>query len=80
MQELLDIHGQHETQSLLETKYHLTLLDNYAESRYQDLLDKYHQTFQNYKAKKKELEDLESSRPSIAAAFRFNEIPIRRIV
>ncbi len=42
MQELLDIHGQHETQSLLKQKYHLTLLDNYAESRYQDLLDKYH--------------------------------------
>ncbi|HCZ1295303.1 TPA: DNA repair protein RecN [Staphylococcus aureus] len=61
MQELLDIHGQHETQSLLKQKYHLTLLDNYAESRYQDLLDKYHQTFQNYKAKKQELEDLESA-------------------
>ena len=53
MQELLDIHGNTETQSLLKQKYHLTLLDNYAESRYQDLLDKYHQTFQNYKAKSK---------------------------
>ena len=80
MQELLDIHGQHETQSLLKQKYHLTLLDNYAESRYQDLLDKYHQTFQNYKAKKARVRRFRISRPSIAAAFRFNEISIRRIV
>ena len=27
MQELLDIHGQHETQILLKPKYHLSLLD-----------------------------------------------------
>ena len=27
MQELLDIHGQHETQTLLKQKYHLKLLD-----------------------------------------------------
>lgn len=34
MQELLDIHGQHETQSLLKQKYHLKLLDDYAEDKY----------------------------------------------
>jgi DNA repair protein RecN (Recombination protein N) len=37
MQELLDIHGQHETQTLLKQKYHLQLLDNYAEGRYESL-------------------------------------------
>ncbi|EHJ08138.1 DNA repair protein RecN [Staphylococcus simiae] len=61
MQELLDIHGQHETQSLLKQKYHLTLLDNYAEKRYQDLIDQYHNTYQTYVNKKKELEELESA-------------------
>ena len=34
MQELLDIHGQHETQTLLKQKYHLKLLDDYAENQY----------------------------------------------
>ena len=34
MQELLDIHGQHETQTLLKQKYHLKLLDDYAEDKY----------------------------------------------
>ena len=37
MQELLDIHGQHETQSLLKQKYHLQLLDDYAGEQYSDL-------------------------------------------
>ncbi|MDW4225407.1 DNA repair protein RecN [Staphylococcus saprophyticus] len=61
MQELLDIHGQHETQTLLKQKYHLQLLDNYAEDKYKKLLNSYVTTFDQYKAKKKELEDLESA-------------------
>ncbi|MBZ8173002.1 DNA repair protein RecN [Staphylococcus cohnii] len=61
MQELLDIHGQHETQTLLKQKYHLHLLDSYAENTYQTLLESYVDTFDKYKAKKKELDDLESA-------------------
>ncbi|MGY3480861.1 MULTISPECIES: DNA repair protein RecN [Staphylococcus] len=61
MQELLDIHGQHETQTLLKQKYHLHLLDSYAENTYQTLLESYVDTFDKYKAKKKELTDLESA-------------------
>lgn len=61
MQELLDIHGQHETQTLLKQKYHLHLLDNYAENTYKSLLESYVDTFDKYSAKKKELADLEST-------------------
>ncbi|MEK5197705.1 DNA repair protein RecN [Staphylococcus sp. FSL H8-0121] len=61
MQELLDIHGQHETQSLLKQKYHLQLLDNYAGDQYSQLLSEYHSVFNQYKAKRKELEELESA-------------------
>ncbi|WP_287175854.1 DNA repair protein RecN [Staphylococcus sp.] len=61
MQELLDIHGQHETQSLLKQKYHLQLLDDYAENQYSDLLQQYKNVFNQYKDKRKELEDLESA-------------------
>ncbi|MDU9417758.1 DNA repair protein RecN [Staphylococcus lloydii] len=61
MQALLDIHGQHETQTLLKQKYHLQLLDNYAEGRYENLLSDYTQTYQAYKTKKKELQDLENA-------------------
>ncbi|MEX2947520.1 DNA repair protein RecN [Staphylococcus warneri] len=61
MQELLDIHGQHETQSLLKQKYHLQLLDDYAGVQYSDLLSQYHDVFNQYKSKRKELEELESA-------------------
>ncbi|MEX6342649.1 DNA repair protein RecN [Staphylococcus ureilyticus] len=61
MQDLLDIHGQHETQPLLKQKYHLHLLDNYAENTYKSLLESYVDTFDKYSAKKKELADLESA-------------------
>ncbi|QXU77638.1 DNA repair protein RecN [Staphylococcus epidermidis] len=61
MQELLDIHGQHETQSLLKQKYHLQLLDDYAENQYSDLLNQYQLSYNQYKNKRKELEELESA-------------------
>ncbi|MDT0652333.1 DNA repair protein RecN [Staphylococcus epidermidis] len=61
MQELLDIHGQHETQSLLKQKYHLQLLDYYADNQYSDLLNQYQLSYNQYKNKRKELEELESA-------------------
>ncbi|MGW9856058.1 DNA repair protein RecN (Recombination protein N) [Staphylococcus hominis] len=61
MQELLDIHGQHETQILLKQKYHLKLLDDYAENQYTNSKERYETTFNEYKEKKKELEELQSA-------------------
>lgn len=61
MQELLDIHGQHETQSLLKQKYHLQLLDDYADNQYSGLLNQYQLSYNQYKNKRKELEELESA-------------------
>ncbi|MDU0450584.1 DNA repair protein RecN [Staphylococcus chromogenes] len=61
MQQLLDIHGQHETQSLLKQKFHIELLDRYAEGRYQQALDNYENTYLQHKEKVKELEELESA-------------------
>lgn len=61
MQELLDIHGQHETQTLLKQKYHLKLLDDYAENQYSNVKEQYETTFNEYKEKKKELEELQSA-------------------
>ena len=61
MQELLDIHGQHETQTLLKQKYHLKLLDDYAEDKYLKLKEQYQDIFRSYKQKQKELEELQSA-------------------
>lgn len=59
MQELLDIHGQHETQTLLKPKYHLTLLDDYAKGNYDTLLAEYQITFKQYVEKTNELKNLQ---------------------
>ena len=60
MQELLDIHGQHETQTLLKQKYHLKLLDDYAENQYSMLKNNMKLHLMNIK-KEKELEELQSA-------------------
>ncbi|MCO4095529.1 DNA repair protein RecN [Macrococcoides canis] len=59
MQELLDIHGQHETQHLLKPKYHIMLLDEYSEQSYQKLYEEYRTYYFDYKEKQKELEQLQ---------------------
>ncbi|TDM13167.1 DNA repair protein RecN [Macrococcus lamae] len=65
MQELLDIHGQHETQHLLKPKYHLTLLDEYSKGRYADVKQTYELFFMNYREKQDELKKLEQKDDSL---------------
>ncbi|WP_414042961.1 DNA repair protein RecN [Macrococcus animalis] len=59
MQELLDIHGQHETQTLLKPKFHLTLLDDYAKGQYDSLLLNYQSTYNRFIEKTNELKNLQ---------------------
>ncbi|EHT3701020.1 DNA repair protein RecN [Staphylococcus pseudintermedius] len=61
MQSLLDIHGQHETQSLLKQKYHVELLDRYADGEYIEELQQYAQSYEQHQEKIKELEALETA-------------------
>lgn len=61
MQSLLDIHGQHETQSLLKQKYHVELLERYADGEYIEELQQYAQSYEQHQEKIKELEALESA-------------------
>lgn len=53
---LADLHGQHEHQSLLDSKEHLTYLDNYAEAG--DLLARVGNDYSKLKKKLEELEKL----------------------
>lgn len=65
MAELLDIHGQHETQHLLKSKYHLQLLDDFSKGRYSEILEQYKQTYLLYQDKQTELERLEQKDESL---------------
>ncbi len=53
---LLDIHGQHEHQSLLYKKNHLLMLDHFAKQKEKDLLPKLKEAYKSYVTCKKTLE------------------------
>lgn len=54
LQSLLDIHSQHDSQYLLNTKYHLSLLDSYCEQ--ETLLQEIKQSYKIYHRVKQDLE------------------------
>ena len=54
---LIDIHGQHEHQSLLSYKNHLKYLDAYAGNEVENVKTALTKAFKTYQAKKKELSE-----------------------
>jgi len=52
---LIDIHGQHENQELMDEKQHINLLDQFAEEQLAPILEKYSTQYNEYRALKKEL-------------------------
>ncbi len=54
---LIDIHGQHEHQSLLHKKNHLAFLDLYAKEKVEELKKKTARAFHTYHACKKKLDE-----------------------
>lgn len=76
---LIDIHGQHEHQSLLYKKNHMTILDAFAGEELDKAKAKIKEEYHSYKALQKELEEL-SVEDSVAAKelslaeFEYHEI------
>lgn len=58
---LVNIHGQHEHQSLLRTERHLEWLDLYAGDDIQPLLGQYRQLYQKYEQVSRQLQELRKS-------------------
>lgn len=81
---LLDIHGQHEHQSLLHKKKHREILDGYAGEALSELFPGLKQNWQEISALKKELEEAEldeetRGRELALAEFEVQEIENARI-
>ncbi|MEY4480038.1 MAG: hypothetical protein RLZZ267_716 [Bacillota bacterium] len=55
---LINIHGQHEHQSLLKTEHHIELLDSFAKQELEPVLQQYRKSFQAHKVLKKKLDEL----------------------
>ena len=54
---LIDIHGQHDNQSLLNEKTHLDLLDSFAEKEIAELKIEYKNEYENYKEIKEKIKN-----------------------
>ncbi len=52
---LIDIHGQHENQELMDEKQHIHLLDQFAEEQLTPIQNMYSEQYDEYRALKKEL-------------------------
>jgi DNA repair protein RecN (Recombination protein N) len=59
---LINIHGQHEHQSLLRTDHHLGLLDSFAKDALERALSDYRQTYAQQREQSKRLKQLKENR------------------
>lgn len=83
-EELIDIHGQHDNQSLLNEKTHLNLLDSFCEKDIASILQEYEAAlseYKNIKAKIKEGygEPLERARRIDLLKYQKNEIEVAQL-
>lgn len=76
---LIDIHGQHEHQSLLIRKNHLNILDSYAKDRLKDGKEKLKVAYAVYKKIKTELREADIDRASREREISFLEYEVEEI-
>ena len=76
---LIDIHGQHEHQSLLSYKNHLKYLDAYAGNEVENVKTALTKAFKTYQAKKKELSEASLDEEQQARELSFLQFEIEEI-
>ena len=76
---LIDIHGQHEHQSLLHKKKHLEILDDYAKDILQNKKEEMAKLFFEYQSLKKEMEQAVTDENQRARELSFLEYEIQEI-
>lgn len=76
---LIDIHGQHEHQSLLSKKKHLEILDTFAKEALSDKKEKLAQCYQEYRKLKDELEHANLDGEERAREVSFLEYEVKEI-
>ena len=74
---LVDLHGQHEHQSLLRTETHIDYLDEFGD--YQDLFHQYRKIYSELLTKENELKELQEKESSIKEKKDFYSFQIKEI-
>ncbi|MGI2326616.1 DNA repair protein RecN [Planococcus sp. YIM B11945] len=76
---LIDIHGQHETQELMDEKQHLHLLDQFAGSSLSKAKESYAHTFEKYSRLKREFASYNDNEQQIAQRIDLLTFQLREI-
>lgn len=76
---LIDIHGQHEHQSLLYKKNHLTILDDFAKEDIQDVKTKLAAAYKQYRTYQESLQEADMDEKERNKEIAFLEFEIREI-
>ncbi|SDI96376.1 DNA repair protein RecN [Salimicrobium halophilum] len=76
---LIDIHSQHETQSLMDPERHIELLDTYAEDELKQPKQEYKKHYETYRSLKKRYKELSDNEQEMAQRldllqFQWNEL------
>ncbi|MET1013307.1 MAG: DNA repair protein RecN [Paenisporosarcina sp.] len=76
---LIDIHGQHESQELMDDRLHISLLDQFAGKELMVHKEQYQHTYNTYKKLKKEFTSINDNEQQIAQKIDLFEYQIREI-
>lgn len=76
---LIDIHGQHESQELMDERLHIYLLDQFAGNKIQKAKESYSGLFQKYMKLKKELASVSDNEQQIAQRIDLYQYQINEI-
>lgn len=75
----VDIHSQHQTYTLLQPQYHISLLDSYAKDFYGDKLDEYKEYYKQYVELNNKLEEAKNSVNTTESQIDFLKFQINEI-
>ena len=76
---LIDIHGQHESQELMDDKQHIHLLDQFAGEEIIPIKEQYEKQYEAYKTLKKELAAISVNKQQVAQKIDLYQFQIKEI-
>lgn len=76
---LIDIHGQHENQELMDEKFHIHLLDHYAHHALQSVKVQYSEAYEAYRQLKKEVAELSMDEQRVAQRIDLYQFQIQEL-
>lgn len=76
---LIDIHGQHENQELMDEKQHIYLLNQYAAERLAPIQERYSENYEAYRALRKELASISIDEQLMAQRIDLYQFQIKEL-